>query len=748
MLPPVVNSRLGFGLFEMDLESGELWKAGFRVKLQSQPFKVLAALLERPGQIVTREDLQIRVWGRNTNVDFDHSLGTAINKIREALGDSAENPRFVETLARRGYRFIAPVHSLEPPETVRPERHTETGAAVGREPAPSGSIGPTERAVPEAARALAGAMAGAAPVLSPAPAASHFWPRVAVPFGIVAATLLAVTGWVAYRVGRSEARVAPAHITQITHNGHLAASVVTMDLEAAATDGVHLYATVFDNGKAELAAIALPEGDTSLVSVPDEVAGPTLGDISPDGSRLVLRDHLSPESEQPLWVVPTLGGSALRVGNAVAHDATWMPDGKSILYANGKQLFLSGLNGGTPQVYATLPGRASWLRWSPDGSLLRFSIIDPLSHTVSLWQLSPGNRKPTRLLAGFHDPASECCGVWTADGKWFVFQSSRGGNTDLWRLSANSVDGAERLTDGPLQFQAPVAAKSGHTIYFVGSDARSELERLTETGELVPVRGFLEDAMRVEYTRDGRYVAWTDKEGRLWRARANGGEKLQLTPDGLAVFMGRWSPDGSHMAVMARQQGKAWSIFVVAADGSDLRLVTNEARNAADPSWSPDGTALVFGRTNDRMGEEPSRSLQLLDLRSGAVTAVPGSEGLFSPRWSPDGRYIVALSLDQRKVELLDVATHSWGTLALPSGADPVWSADSKSLFLHASLSPNQPVYRVSLPDGHVTELAQLGKGTEMNAVDYVLSGLGADGRPLIRKRMYTGDLYSVDLGR
>src|SRR5271169_169727 len=101
--------RVLFGLFEADLQSGELWKAGKRIKIQSQPFKVLSVLLEHPGEVVSREDLQLRVWGKDTIVDFEHSLGTAINKIREALSDSAENPRFVETLARRGYRFIAPV---------------------------------------------------------------------------------------------------------------------------------------------------------------------------------------------------------------------------------------------------------------------------------------------------------------------------------------------------------------------------------------------------------------------------------------------------------------------------------------------------------------------------------------------------------------------------------------------------------------------------------------------------------------
>ncbi len=282
------------------------------------------------------------------------------------------------------------------------------------------------------------------------------------------------------------------------------------NLAAAATDGVHLYATVFDNGRAELAAIALPDGDTSVVDVPDEVASPAVSDISPDGSRLLLRDHLSPESEQPLWLTPTLGGSALRVGNTLAHDATWMPDGKTILYANGNRLLLTGVNSAAPEVYANLPGRALWLRWSPDGKLLRFTVADPLAHTVSLWQISPDDRNPKRILSGFHEPSSECCGVWTSDGRWFVFQSSRGGNTDLWRLAGKATDGAERVTDGPLQFQAPVAAKEGDRVYFIGADARSELDHLGDGGELVPERGFLAAAMRVDYSRDGRSVAWTD----------------------------------------------------------------------------------------------------------------------------------------------------------------------------------------------------------------------------------------------
>ena len=370
MTGQITNARLSFGLYEIDVQTGELWKAGFRIKLQGQPFKVLTVLLEKPGQVVTREELQTRLWGKDTVVDFDHSLGTAINKIREALGDSAENPRFIETLARRGYRFIAPVGiieptAVEPPATDLPTSGRQTTrltvAPLPQPPAPAAQpiLGP-----PTAVSITPVAHRNFLPLL---------WSLLALPLGIAVA--------IGYYIASSRAVTGPPHIVQITHNGHLAPSVDTMEnLAAAATDGVRLYASTLDGGRAILSAISISGGLVEPLNIPSEVASPALGDISPDGSRLLLRDHLSPESEQPLWVVPTTGGSALRVGNVLAHDATWMPGNGGILYANGNNLYLSTITSSTPQLYASTPGRAFWLRWEPNGKLLRFTILDPISH--------------------------------------------------------------------------------------------------------------------------------------------------------------------------------------------------------------------------------------------------------------------------------------------------------------------------------------------------------------------------------
>jgi len=754
-------ARISFGLFEADLQSGEIWKSGHRVRLQDQPFRVLATLLAKPGQVVTHDELQLQVWGPDTNVDFERAIAVAIKKVREALSDSAENPRFIETLTKRGYRFIAPVSlapvSLPPTPTTRQQ-------ANGADADPNSLETDKQRFVPTAEQ-----VSIPAPLLGlessiPEPDAGRKlplaqnvsrkrpgWSKREKLAALVSALLLGLIAVLWLRGGPTA--LPPLRVEQITHDSPVAAGPPSMEnLLTLATDGQRIFTSVLVGGRSQFAAIDASSGGVQPLTVPAELSSAKVLDISRDGSHLLLRSELSTESEQPLWIVPTAGGSALRVGNVQAHDATWMPDGASILYASGSELSQIPLDGGTITPLAKLPGRAFWLRWSPDGTLLRFTVMDPLTHTGSLWELKRGSRTARPVFKSRIGKTIDCCGSWTPDGKAYVFQASDNVRSDLWELKRSGINASlTQLTNGPLSFFSPISARSGQRIYFYGSDQPSGLQRYE--GEQLgfrPELSFLADANRVTYSHDRQWVAWGDLAGKLWRARsANGTDKIQLTPNDLEVFSAQWSPDDSKLAIMARRSGERWRIYIVSADGGRPEALMKDDRNLADPGWSPDGKKIVFGREPDSMGQESGpRTIELFNLQNQTTTTLPHSEGLFSPRWSPDGKWIVALTLAQNKVMLFDVANQRWSELASTSASDPTWSSDSKAIFVHAYLANNQPIVRISVPGGEVKTVASDADFHSSEPADYFFGGLTPEDLPLVRPRVGTGNLFSMDLDR
>ena len=708
---------------------------------------------------MTHGELEFQVWGPDTTVDFERALAVAIKKVREALSDSAENPRFVETLAKRGYRFIAPVtvtSIASPPFPV--DESDEDGRTLGIS---------SNRFFPLTAQVSPPVPFSGTPVpirdpeqdTDQAPSATKNavrkrpdWSRRRfVLSGLVSAFLLCSVVMIWLRT-RPDV-LPPLRVEQLTHDSPVSAGPPSMEnLLTLATDGERIFATVLGSGKPQLAAIDISTGAVQPLTIPTELVSVRVADISRDGSHLLLRSQLSPQSEQPLWIVPTAGGGALRVGNVLAQDATWMPDGTSILFASGNELNQIRLDGGTITPVARLEGRAFWLRWSPDGKMLRFTVMDPLTHTGSLWELKRGSKTPRPLLKNRIGEMFDCCGNWTADGKGYVFQASVKSSSNLWELKNSSVGSSLiQLTNGPLSYFSPIAARSGERIYFYGSDQPSGLQRYD--GEQLgfrPERSFLADANRVAYSHDGQWVAWGDLAGRLWRARsADGSDKIQLTPNDLEVFAGQWSPDGSKLAIMARRSGATWQIYIVNADGGRPELLMKDDRNVADPGWSADGKEIIFGREPDSMGKETGpRAIELFNLQSQTRTTVPHSEGFFSPRWSPDGKWIAALTLAQNKVMLFDVANQRWSELALTSASDPIWSNDNKAIFVHAFLAENQPVIRISVPSGEVKVVASSADFHSGEPADYFFGGLTPEDSPLVRPRIGTGNLFTMDLDR
>jgi Tol biopolymer transport system component/DNA-binding winged helix-turn-helix (wHTH) protein len=741
MATPTQTVRLSFDRFEVDVRAGELWRGTRKVRCQRQPFRVLCALAERQGELVSREELQHAIWGNDLPADADHSLGIAINKLREALGDSAESPRFVETLSRRGYRFIAPVAFIGADNSLgAPQSEGETDPTS----APGPVIGSGLLIEPPLSR-LAPAAVTSQTVRNPRQPTLILVAIALLLFGLLGGFLVAHI--------HGPAAAAPYRISQITHNDSIFPGVLEMEsYPVIASDGTRLYSSVLDNGQTEIASIDPLSGEMQPLTLPSEVANPLLTDISPDGSRLLVRSQPSSDSEQPIWVVPREGGSALRAGNIRAHDAVWMPDGESVLFAVGDNLNVIRLVDGTVTPFATLSGRAFRMQWSPDGKLLRYTLLDPLVHTSSLWQIAHGG-KPQPLLSGWTHPPSECCGVWTPDGEHFVFASVHGGASDLWLMPGNHTTGQTRMTNGPLQFTAPIAGRGDNLLYFVGLDSRSELQRYDAASRrFVVEQGFLSGAMRVSYSMDRQWVAWTDGSGHLWRAHAlDGSQKVQLTGGDLQVFLARWAPDGQHLMAMARKPGQAWRLYLVSATGGLVEPALHEKRNEADPTWSPDGRQVAFGRTSDLMGREPgTKQIEVLDLATHAVTEVPGSEGLFSPRWSPDGRWIAALTLGEQRLMIYDVAAHTWqGVAGNLRGADPVWASGAvDALYIHQAFSNPQTIDRISIPDDAVTRIATLTGPLVSDKADYVFVGITRDDAPLVRVRTATANIYSLALRR
>ena len=185
----------------------------------------------------------------------------------------------------------------------------------------------------------------------------------------------------------------------------------------------------------------------------------------------------------------------------------------------------------------------------------------------------------------------------------------------------------------------------------------------------------------LEYSADGKWIAYLHMSTttmELWRARSDGSERRQLTPVPLWVYMARFSPDGTKIAFMGAWPDGPWKVFWVSVDGGALHEVPGGAANQGDPNWSPDGQSILFGQPPESWAEPGvSRHLYVYDMRTEKTTEIEGSTGLFSPRWSPNGRYVAAMRVDFQGMSLLDRTTGKWQPLTQQPTDEPFWSFSS-----------------------------------------------------------------------
>jgi DNA-binding winged helix-turn-helix (wHTH) protein/WD40 repeat protein len=693
-----VRSLYRFGVFELEAHTGELRRNGIKLKLQDQPYQVLLKLLEHAGQTVTREQLRSALWPADTFVDFETGLNTTIKRLRETLGDSAENPAFIETVPKRGYRFIAPVTAPN-----------------------SGSESVAEKVGPERVRLSTILELGAVLILA------------------VLSVGFALRHW-------STASSLPARVldfTQLTSDGQAKQGRLL-------SDGSRIYfSEVLPVGRI-VAQVSAKGGQTT--TIPTTVSNPRPADISPDGTELlILSGDISKKEEtygSALWILPVAGGSARPVDNLVATDAVWGERAETILYCNGHDFYVVNRDGANRRKILTVSGYVESLRRSPNSQLLRFTMTSrAMGGTSSIWEVSANGAGLREVVPGLPGSAA-CCGAWMAGNDDFLFQWTRAGRTDLWELPGNrSVlrPASIRLTAGPMNLSDPTASGAPNEAFVVGSIPRAELVKyVPQTAELVPYLSGI-SAEGVETSRDGQWLAYTlFPEGTLWRSNITGTERVQLTFPPMRAFLPRWSPDGKQIAFIGTADGDHWTTYVIPAQGGVARQMIPGNDETADATWTSDNKSIVFGPW--RGGE--SRGIKVLDLNTNQVTPLPGATEMWSPRTSPDGRYIAALSEQDSKMMLFDTRTQKWEQLSAHYSGYPSWSRDGKFLYFQdwnrGSGYPSR-VVRTRISDRRLETVLDLKSLDRLSIGTFMSwSGLAPDDSVLLSRNNSTQEIYAV----
>jgi Tol biopolymer transport system component len=287
----------------------------------------------------------------------------------------------------------------------------------------------------------------------------------------------------------------------------------------------------------------------------------------------------------------------------------------------------------------------------------------------------------------------------------------------------------------------------GKQIFAIGGQFRGELLRYDlKSRKFEPFLSGI-SAEQLDFSKDGKWVAYvTYPEGILWRSRVDGSERMQLTSSPLRVAVPRWSPDGTRIAFSGYPPDGPWKSYVVSAEGGKPQVVSESQNDELDPTWSPDGNTLIFGGHMF----SPQTRISSLDLRTGRVSIIPGSEGLFSPRISPDGRFIVAIDAPANlKLLLFDQRTRKWSELVnskKPGGFGwPQWSNDSKSVYI-TDFEHRPAINRVRIADRKIERVAPLEVPGGVTGYATSWMCVAPDGSFLLLRDLSIQEIYALDV--
>jgi Tol biopolymer transport system component/DNA-binding winged helix-turn-helix (wHTH) protein len=572
--------QVRFGPYSVDLHTHEVRKDSIKMRLVGQPFEILSVLLSRPGELVTREELRARLWAGDTFVDFDHGLNAAVNKLRDVLCDSAENPRYIETLPRRGYRFIGKVerqHGSElPPEPNRPADPPGSGSSSGISPAD----------IP----------------VTTGPKDSRLWHAYTT--GAVALALFLGGTFLLKTVsshGKNIGTVAkPVRIMPFTGPEDTAGE------PAFSSDGTSI-AFHREGSKPEDSGIFLQRIGSSQFRQLTRSEHDCCPAWSPDGRSIAFSRFV--DREPGIYIIPAAGGPEWRLDTkGVAPKigrVDWSPDGKTIAFSGGAGLSLLSLENSEVRPLTTPPPMAQ--DWGPsfssDGKKILFARSSEIGFPEQIMTMPAAGGDPTVVTT----EAARLRGSprWSSDGRSAIFSSDRGGKPALWRVSVEAREAAVQFNDSGSH---PAVSRSGDWLAY-----QRETRSLTvwhmdlpghgkpESRVLVPLTSQTDQGPGPQFSPDGEKLAFmSDRSGtmEIWVSDRDGSNAVQLSAVGNAGTP-RWSPDSQSIVFDANRRNGA-GIYVISLRGGAPRLLTQDEYENRCPSWSRDGKWIYFASSRTR----------------------------------------------------------------------------------------------------------------------------------------------------
>jgi Tol biopolymer transport system component/DNA-binding winged helix-turn-helix (wHTH) protein len=699
----LLSHLVGFGPYVFDLHEGRLTRGNQSVDLPPRSVAVLSYLIQHRDHTVSREELKANLWPEIHIAP--NSIHKQVSDLRLALGEEAT---YIETQYKKGWRFVADV-----------------------KPAISAAI-----------PLLSEAETVTVPVESvPVPIRKR-WPAVSTII-ITAAALCAVGLLVA--IAARDGKVAVLNYQQLTNDGR-------HKREPLLTDGERIFFVDEFGGHDRIVSIPVSGGESTPLRFPSWRYN--LVAISPD-RRTLLVQSTDPE-QASLWTLPTNGGEPKRL-MAVGGPADWSPDGRTLAVAADRtnELVFHDIKDAGALRSVTVGGSIRFVRWSPDGKRVRLTVFDKAAERNSIWEVDVRPQTAGRVEALSQRVPFVEGGSWSIDGRYFFFQSGVGLQRDLWAASdarwlPNFVQSKPvALTQGFGSWLSPVSLPDGSGVAAIRLSPRSALASFNSDSQTWQPMWDQAPAYELDYSRDGQWIAYTRiPDHTIWKCRIDGSARSQLTDSSLEAHQPHWSADGRRIAFMGKTPTGKWRVNVVSAAGGAREEVRPTGEDQGVPTWSADGGYVVLG---DRLGrsEGSKMSIHIMDVATGDLADLENAHGLWSPRWSPDGKMIAALTSDSRAIRVRGWPGSGAGTLwkeiaRMQFMDNAMWSADSKYLyFTGRERTLEDWFYRVNVATSKLERLADL---SHFAFAQEGWFGVSPDGTLLAAQSLSSEEIWALKL--